>query len=434
MTSFGIEWETNALVREIEVQEKTPAKSGNGWSITFEGREFFSSRDGLKHEPPLNSDCHYNLEVQIGPVFSDTPTQFNQRNVLRGISEFNREVWNRLVQERKISVNGKDLQVVSYRVGKVDIPRFIDCNLTEAGFLFDKNGNEWGYIKSLDDLIGKVQYTIGIRLEFVPKLFEAITYLVDECNVDITNCGTIVHKKFLNFIPESYKFVKAFETQYSNPISNSVIGVLLQFWYSIRTEFELNKTKGIYFKALFHLKPRSNLGTLCSQFNSEQIRIFMDFTEFAKQKSPELTGLIIKMLDKMGKMKEGYRLIPLSEKNRIVKGLLGTLDIFTASTSLLSQLDVEKVHYCDIIPRKLTEKDGKIKVSFPINHGEWIGSEQNVYFEFRSPETIISLLDKRLYNEYRERMGREKQGMYSISRLSVITNIFIQEFLNKIFI
>lgn len=434
MTSFGIEWETNAVTLTLPPgkKEKRPIIEGNKWSVTFEGRWFYETRDGLKEEPKDSKDCMYGLEVQLGPFFSQNPKQFNLRDIMAGCSDFSRKVWSNIVKHKVIKVNERLYPVLSYRIGKTDEPRFIDCGLTEPGHLYNTKGAEWGYIASLDDIIGKTQYTIGIQLEHVVAVFRQYVALIRDCTLDKSKCETIVKGARLSHITKAYFDTYKQCREVKMPLDNhKLLGLIMLCNYTIAT---FSMKFGEYYKALYHVKPRSNFACIFERLLDEvEKELFIQWAEYYLDSVNDTTTA-----DKIQSWIQEI-VIPVHQGYTIVdkSGEISSLEIITSPNEGITKQGT-KAPYALLPGFKPVIIDQRNDTLIVTQRGqdvqEWAtGPKGEVYLEFRAPETVISLLDKKIHQEYLIRSGREAAGSYNQTRLAIITQQFVQVFLNGMF-
>jgi hypothetical protein len=434
MTSFGIEWETNAVTLKLPPgkKEKRPVLEGRDWSVTLEGRWFYETRDGKKEEPKDSKDCMYGLEVQLGPFFSSNPTQFDVRGIISSCSDFNRKVWMDIAKNKYMTITGEKYPVLSYHIGETDEPRFVDCGLTEPGHLYNTKGSEWGYIASLDNIVGKTQYTIGIQLKYVFTVFRRYVKLLQDCRLDKSKCATIVHQARLEYLTDAYFDTYKQCRKVKIPVDNhKLLSFIMLCNYTINTLYGKFKE---YYKALYHVKPRSNFASIFDRLlNSEEKEMFLDWADMRLDEIHEQDkskgDFIQNWLQQIA--------TPIHQGYTIKDENVGKYEIITSDDETITKKG-EKVPYALLPnyknPTTATVVNDRIVVKLGQDVQEWTtGSNGEVYLEFRSPETVISLLDKEIHQKYMPRSGKEAAGAYGQIRLALITQQFVQVFLNPMF-
>lgn len=442
MTSFGIEWDTNALVYNLPpgTREKEPILEGDKWTITLESQHFKKTRDGVKSGDNLITDCGYNIEVQIGVFTSDNETQFNSKEIMRGCFNFNKAVWEPIHKTKSLTVGEKNYQVVSYRIGKVTEQRYVDCGLTEPGHLYDTNNAEWGYVASLNNVVGKTQYTIGLKLKYYVNLFRRYVELVKQCKADKSKCETIA--KFTNIediVEAYYNTYEYFDEFKLSEDNDELLSCIMLFKYFLLV---LRRPKPkTYFKAMFHMKLRSNLAGIFNLLSTENREAFSEWVLYTINHD-DIHKSTVFGVNKNRIVKWFSNITnPVKEKYYTVEGLKGVskyeVFVVTEEVKKHDEIKLTEVKYANLYSQKakLAVVKGNVVKIERLDEQEWTtGPDKTVYVEFRSPETVISLLDKEIAGEYTRKSRLDSNGAYTASRLTVMTSQFVQMFLNKIFL
>lgn len=216
MTSIGIEWETNVCIfdkdqelkpySEEHVPFKCVGKENDcGWQITLEKTKV---------------DCLYAIETQIGVSYEKNAMKFNRDDICKKIDSFTHFWETSILGKKEIDIKEKMFPLVP--LSKIDCKNVNIIPIT------------YGY--------GIPQITFGMKLEYIPLLFETISFeldnLVDRSQMEL-------------FMPllDSFSNIK--------PMEDDLYGYLLLDKYA-RLVISYNRKRN-YQKAFFPLKLRSNL-------------------------------------------------------------------------------------------------------------------------------------------------------------------------------
>jgi hypothetical protein len=448
MLSFGIEWDTNALTLELPTgkKEKLPVLEGKDWSLTLEGIDFHKLRDNEKDNPDRKEDCMFSLEVQIGPFISNS-MKLNTGIITRAIQNFYKEVWNGIKTNKHITVDGKNYPVLSYAIGGTKETRYKDCKLKENGTLKNFKGSDWGYITSLDNVTGRTQFTIGIPLGYVPNIFRMYVKLLKDCMNHETKCYTIPRKSYLNLLTEAYfdsykQCQQINELKLTDYISYNVLSLIMLCNYTINITNTETKS---YTKSLYHCKPRSNFASIYQNvLEAEEKDVFDIWAKYRTDNYHSITTID----------SEGYEISdPLLSKAELSEWF----DQITKQPMLAYTVSSKKIGKYQIVTTKNQEiiKNAKKVYYAPLPGGgpdvadivggeiviiklgqdlqEWTtGPNNEVYFEFRAPETVLALTEHVRNNSYTASQGADSRGLYTPFQLVSYTGAFIEHFLNKL--
>jgi hypothetical protein len=281
MTSFGIEWEPNALIflpdRRLpeNIIEKQSAVIGTDWkgSITLEGW-------WIKHDKiakTTNDDCLLNLEVNLGVFKSENENQFNLADFQNSCNNF-KLFWNNIINTHQLIINQQPYEILSYILTKNENVLeqnqnniFIDCARKNDGYLTNQNNDLYfAYTNNLNNIKGTPQLTFGIKLRYIINLFYTI-YNILESNNYLKN-DTYLNNISISYQKTQTQFIQLFNdklwlgsvytiknkkiiTKQQTEILN-LVGFILLSNYFLITNTKIGKE---YQKALFLFKIRSNL-------------------------------------------------------------------------------------------------------------------------------------------------------------------------------
>jgi len=189
--SFGVEWDTNALLlidksQDNLIMEKGTIQSGNNWTITKE------SYNPMQKAP---GDCFASLEAQLGVFYSTNPTRFDSTNYYRTCSEF-QSAWKRIIETRQIEVHNTSTvfpvltTVISHKMPTTTLgTRWSDCERTIPGYnayytnpsepLDPRNLRYQSYVNNLDKITGIPQLTMGFQLQYCLSVWDYTSKLLD---------------------------------------------------------------------------------------------------------------------------------------------------------------------------------------------------------------------------------------------------------------
>lgn len=447
MLSFGIEWDTNALTLELPTgkQEKLPVLEGKDWSLTLEGIDFKKLRDGGKDNLDKKKDCMFSLEVQIGPFISNS-MKLESGTITRVIQTFYKEVWNGIKTNKHITVDGKNYHVLSYAIGETKETRYKDCSLKEIGSLKNFKSSDWGYINSLDNVVGRTQFTIGIPLRYVTKIFRMYVKLLKDCMNHGTKCSTIPRKSYLHLLTETYfdSYKQCREIKLTDHISYNVLSLIMLCNYTINI-LNTKRKPTTYSKSLYHCKPRSNFASIYHNvLDSDEKDVFDIWVKYRMDnyhlvsifdsKGYEISNPLLSKAD----LSEWFAQITerpmlaytVSSKN------IGKYQIVTTENQEIIK-DANKVYYAPLPrggPDVVDIEEGEIDIiELGQDIQEWTtGPGGVVYLEFRAPETVLSLTEYDRNNSYTPPQGADSIGLYTPIQLVSYTGAFIENFLNKL--
>ena len=185
MTSFGIEWDTPAMIYfgdQIKLfPVEVPILTQKKWAITLEAMDW-------KKRNPQVTDCMFTVEAQLGIFRSRKKNKFNVSEFLETCKDFT-NFWEQIIKTKHIQLGKKYYPVVAYVYNKTssisDNP-FIDCGMTIPGYFKHKANMLSYYADTLEYVKGKPQITIGIGLEYVIPVFSHIIKYFELCEVNDT--------------------------------------------------------------------------------------------------------------------------------------------------------------------------------------------------------------------------------------------------------
>jgi hypothetical protein len=454
MTSFGIEWETQALIflPEYELPEgivsKSPAITGENWSLSFEYINMPEVRTGVYKREDETIDCFYNIEAQLGVFKSEKEKIFNIKSFMKSCFLFG-QMWKQMVATKSLTLKGKEYDILSYAYGsKLDPSKcFKDCARTDPGILRrtkNRRNLEWAYINDISTVRGKPQLTIGIKLKYVLKLFNQYTYYITECFKDKTKCSTIPKYDLAFVIGDAYFKTKEQLHRLKIDGSDKFISLIILCNYFIL--LKIRPQSKTYFKATFHIKPRTNYRFMYQMLDDNEQDLFLIWAADIAN-TPEYVGFYKWFNQIIKPDQKAYILSP--KPGEKIKLNTTKLAIYSIPKNKYSEIEkyanIRKVYYDNMTslerkPRQINilyDSDGTptiVEGKIGIDIGEWIPDGDIVHFELRSIETILALLDSELYDgEYRELPSSETKGMMSHSDLCVKINIVIMKFLNTMF-
>jgi hypothetical protein len=210
MTTYGIEWDTDALINikhqqlsDANIAEKIAALHGENFTITLESKYFedYMLKKSKKTEEEIksiieNTFCQFTLEAQIGVFKNPNDNAFGIESLHETLRNFT-NVWNNIIENKQIILNEKPFSVLAFTyVGNIESYKlthpgrkiYKDCSRTKQGLIYD---TKYAYIDNLDDVLGKVQMTCGMKLKYISHLFKKIAILVHRCEKHETKCNTI---------------------------------------------------------------------------------------------------------------------------------------------------------------------------------------------------------------------------------------------------
>lgn len=418
MASVGLEWETSALISDLPPESSPgfPLIEEKDWSLSVEKKEYTQLLQGIS----LKSDkglCGYNLEAQIGPSFSNDSAQFNISGLKESISNFTR-FWNRMVETQKLTARGVTLPVITYAFSGKD--RYQDCDLTVPGV----NPGNWGFVRQMGTIYGKVQMTVGLRLSLIPKLFRYLTKLILAC-YHPSKCDQIPRGRLLPFL-KAYFSAQSIMKEKAFSVEGQ--GFLLLVLYFIHVAGEDGSA---YFKSRFAMKIRTNLGLVFaslsqkdqSAFETANLGVYVD--QFESGPQYWLRKWLVQLI------KPRFTNVEMIQKGE--KAQLSRLNIYVPpDIKLLQELDSAGYRF-RTIKTSSYDPDGRGFYILKNARGEvytnrqgpdeqeWVmGENQTIYLEFRSPESLLALIrgyEEKRYLEKEEYSGYDWVGRYSLATL-----------------
>lgn len=302
MTSFGVEWDTSALInlaldpkpgqknQPLQLlppgtSEKVPFVYGDKWTLTLESiniSEKHSSGNDKK------DDCLYTLESQLGVFRSDDPSKFNTSEFKEVCAKFNK-FWINMINMQGIVRKNKFYPVLAHQtINNADIDQgkkyFIDCQKKKPGLIEGKEGLMWAYTDLLKSMHGAPQVTVGIELKRVLSLFKFIISHFNRCMKEDTTgkpCKSMKKTWFLfgNIKKAYYNTVAQLRvmgyTKFEKIVNENITAliVLTNYYFISMVDGLLKDIKGtefMYIKAFYILKLRSDLRVMFDTFSPSQ--------------------------------------------------------------------------------------------------------------------------------------------------------------------
>lgn len=283
MTSFGVEFDTTALVYipggnlPEGVIEKTPAVGQGSWTLSLEGTNPAKKRSGDSDAIPTGTDCLYSVEAQMGVFRSPNEKTFNIDAFIQTCSEFKTE-WEEMMTSHTITIANKPYDLLTYinhmKTAKGD-EFYVDCARSTKGSHEGKDDTAWSYMNNLKSVKGKPQLTIGIKLKYVTSLFKGIVGLFKTCDRDTNGCPSVPNKESL-VILEKVIDISTKQLVYladegilqRTPNLDSVIMLTNYILYILVYLSNLEEMKS-YVKAWYAIKLRSNLRVIFDDILTE---------------------------------------------------------------------------------------------------------------------------------------------------------------------
>ena len=447
MTSFGIEWDSDALVNIKElphgIKERRAALKGHGFTITLEGIFFDDKRKTNKEH--REEDCGFTIEAQLGVIKSSRDNFFGHDygekvyTLQDATSNFNK-VWNTIIKNKKIVINDIPYPVLAYIYGPINssffkdsrgkpLETYKDCNLTSPGTIPDGN-IDWAYIKNLDNILGKVQLTCGMKLKYFPNLFKQFTLLINQCQSHYSRCNTIPT------VRETDMFLLSIKTAYINTwkqlieegdfdeAGNTLKGRSVEFSHNylayqmitnynnlIREKIIQEKIKGKrsceYSKACYSIKIRTNSARICEIVGNEDQNCEIDNPQIA------ITSIHEHGFNPLELFRPTPEALIYIKKNR---GDIRLVEISNNTWLYLPIIDFEEG----------TSKIYLYKTG-DIDFEEWWSEDDTIHFELRTLEIITALINGAPYAEQGRDLNEANMPASQIN--SYIQNI-LDKFLN----
>ena len=431
MTTFGIEWDTSALIcveDPTELKEKGVIKKGDKWTITTES--FFPR--GKTNEIYKN-DSVWSVEVQMGVFESNNPTEFNIREFQRTCFMFNQE-WQNIIKKSKID----NLDILSYVKTKEDInskDNFLDCDLKMSGVYELDDNFKMAYRRILNQIRGVSQITIGINLEYIIGLFRKLKDLLDYCEQEKRQQEVFAYNS-ANIVRIAYNdTVDFFEENEITDNKNLFAFMLL----CNNMLLGLNKKYTSYLKSNFMFKIRTNLRGVYESLNDFEKHI-VHIWVYEKETKNLLSSLARDYFNRLiNEPKEGF---VITDTGRLSTEL-SPLGIYSISDDdvlqNLSENDVEgaSIFYTYVTnpapelyindENKLEYKENSDILNFDI--GEWYYNGNTVHIEIRGFSTILDLLEL----EFMEKNNFKNDVKINLFNLCLKTQYMFEYFFKNIF-
>ena len=301
MTSFGVEWDTAALINlalppkpgheDNHLQklppgslEKVPFIHGDKWTLTLEKTNMNKKRRTSNVYKEI--DCLYTLESQLGVFNSRDPSKFNTDAFKEVCVNFN-QFWVNMIKRQGFTRKGRFYPVLAhYPIKKEDKSKkyFVDCRRTFPGLVKGEDNLMWAYTDLLASVGGKPQVTIGIELKRVLSIFKFIVVYFNRCMQEDTTgkpCRSMEKAWFIiGIIKKSYYNTVAQlnvmgYTKFGRIVDDNIIAfIVLTNYYFVtmvdRMRLILDGAGSTYNKAYYMIKLRSNLRVIFDTFTEEQ--------------------------------------------------------------------------------------------------------------------------------------------------------------------
>lgn len=395
MTTFGIEWDTSALIcveEHTKLKEKGVIKKGDKWTITTES--FFPR--GKTNEIYKN-DSVWNVEVQMGVFESNNPTEFNIIEFQRTCFMFKQE-WQNIINKSKID----NLDILTYIKTKEDIDsknNFLDCNLKMSGVYELDDNSKMAYRRILNQIRGVPQITIGINLEYIIGLFRKLKDLLDYCDQEKRQKEVFAYNS-ANIVRIAYNDTVDFFEEIEITYNKNLFAFMLLCNNML---LGLNKKYTSYLKSNFMFKIRTNLRGIYETLSDFEKNI-VQFWVYEKERKKLLTSLASDYFNQLiHEPKEGFI---ITDTGRLLTEL-PPLGIYSISDDdvlqKLAENDAEgaSIFYTYVnspAPELYINNENKIEykessdiLNFDI--GEWYYNGNTVHIEIRGFSTILDLLE-----------------------------------------
>lgn len=424
MTSFGIEWDTTALVYEsgsYKTIDKAPVLSGDNWSVSLESYHADKSRG----TNVLSTDCFSSIEAQLGVFKSDNDKIFNIKKFNSAFKKFS-IFWEKIIRHKKMIIQGFQfdlLTVIKGSLGIRDYDYYIDCAHSIKG-TFD---NKWAYTQELHNVKGTPQLTCGIKLEYIVNLFGYTTILLNECDKRQTKCSTIYALNTVNRIREVYN--KTFEdlARWKINASKKLCAFIMLCNLYLLTLFL--KTSS-YTKALLLFKPRTNLRVIYDYLSPNDKKNALLW--YKKQTDKNYIEILESLFENP---EEGFVITDMNKTSSYIPILgiynlddIGSDDSFFTNPNIVGHT-IRYMKHGNYEAPHVTIKNDIIQYSdtnelLGFDIGEWCMDGDNVHIEIRGLSTILDLLTNN---------DKKNKRSDSLPELQITVNTVITKFLNKIF-
>jgi hypothetical protein len=291
MTSFGVEWDSTALLYlgqsgqlPAGVIEKTPAVTGEGWTLSLEGTNPAKKRTGDENTERSPVDCMYSIEAQLGVFKSKNDQEFNIDGYMKACQSF-KIYWENMMSSRHVTINGDRYPLLTYipvPYGTKSTPNrkfYMDCARSSEGVLQGTNLGDWAYRDSLKSVKGKPQLTVGIRLKYVTSLFKGIVSLFNTCKKDDSGCYSVPVRGSMYILDKMYSISEGYAKAlvFNTPNLDSMILLTTYFLVVLLGISSEGDFKG-YIKSRYSIKLRSNLRVIYDDvLTIDEKRVYEDW-------------------------------------------------------------------------------------------------------------------------------------------------------------
>ena len=399
MTSFGIEWETQAFIihnPQYETNDGTRLwsetvinNSEEKWNIAAEIWENNAGSDDVDL-------CTHNLEVRIGEFYGPK-TAFNTHAFTKACKNF-MLFWNNVIDNKKITIGEIDHDIFTFIRNPSD--KTGDIYYTTCKALKEKEGKnsftdgnqqkvEWAYSQNLQ-LSGVPQITIGVNLKYVFHLFNLI---YDKMQNPPTNPANI--RAYSSLKNVSYAFIDTINDIYENDNVDVIIFILLC------NNHIISSTVGKqYMKAGYLFKVRTNLGNMYSNMKSSSKKRIKEWKKnklnsfITEQQKDCLKNIFFKY--------KGYVLKNVDQFKKVGLNSLTILPEYTLEKNDVFKNHLKNVYYSnvlhgeDFIGSVTYDQDGNSIVRWVVamDMGEWEYTNDTVHIELRGVVPILQLLQQ----------------------------------------
>ena len=426
MTSFGIEWDTQALVF-VENQKKTwqlPEKGtvyqDGKMKITTEDWSMLNYIDATDYP----DSCKQTLEFALGVFYDDKPNSFNIDEFQTVCDQF-RTFWYNLINsdDKSFLINrgkfkGSRAHVLTYANHKTSVALnrevYSDCGSKNPGGFTAHRGDiqqYWAYIKGLERVIGKPQVTIGFELHRFTYLMRSITQLY-------TYVKDFIHpvdSPLLDVIVKSVGLEEQFTTGVvdldlvnTSDFTSDMKAFILMFVYYVESDKYFTALRennpNTYKKAIFTLKPRTNLAFIYyNMFDETQRGLLLDWMLYYSLGDTIADKLYEQLTSSMDvHIGQVFTSVPDNAE-------IAPLGIYTLSPS---QLEKFKGQYRDVryIPAYIGAKAPGITDNYKYNDidellgfdiGEWYSPDNNtIVIELRGFDLLLRLVRAAMTDQF----------------------------------
>lgn len=415
MTTFGIEWDTHALLypsdgKYDDSQDKVlnPSNISNvqfsieGWDAK---EKIFKEEKNQQLES--NIDCFKSLEIIMG-IFHGNEKSFNIQEFLETCEEFKIR-WNEILESRKININNKEYQLLTYFQTTDEKSEYIplsfkNCKRDITGYI-KEDSKYFGYINQLQKIKGVPQITFGVRLKYIVNLFQSFYNFItinNNQNIPATVKRILISYQISRYqlgklAPRENFLGKINSKKADDDILNLFSFILLCNYFLITIILPAVSYK----KALFLFKLRSNLRYIYDTIISEKYKELLknDWKNLlieSIQKNPENFDNNLELIEKILYKIETFWKGVFEDNNEFVK-LATILD--PNDLRLVRSYDQQKntikvySHFRKNVPEILD--NGKLNTDDVYNFdiGEWRTHNDIVFLELRNLD-IFDMLEE----------------------------------------